>query len=144
MKRLALILLFVLPLLVNCRREPFNPQGIAPQPSEMGIYIAAPGSASTRADVGEEAAASADEYELHDLKVWVFKSVGHESVATLSLSGSQLPVSGQTRRYSVRVSREFARERPDVDVFVIGNSASIGCTLTESSTWEQINEATFP
>lgn len=142
-KRLALILLLMLPVLSGCRRESFTPQApVAVETSEMGIYVSAPGGEGSKADVGDVPSSEA-EYTLHELMLWVFTSEGHEKVATLSLGEGKLPLVGQTRRYGVTVSREFARHRPDVDVFVVGNGTSIGCTLDENSTWNEVNDAVF-
>ena len=132
----------LLPVLVGCRREPLAQAPASTGTSQMGIYVSAPGLEGGKGDVGDVSSSEA-EYTLHELKLWVFTSEGHEKVATLSLSGDKLPLVGQTRRYSVTVSQDFARRRPDVDVFAVGNGTAIGCTLNENSTWSEVNEAVF-
>lgn len=143
MKAFRFISLLLLLTLVSCRREPLPVEAVpVVEMPQMGIYIAAPEAAQTRADVGE-VPATEDESHLYDMKVWVFLSEGHEKIAYLNLSGSQLPAAGRTRRYAVSVSRDFARTRPDVDVFVLANATSIGCSLSEESSWEEVNSAVF-
>ena len=50
---------------------------------------------------------------------------------------------GGMRRYSLPVSRDFANQRPDVDVFVLANAESVASDLDEDSTWEDLNDAFF-
>ena len=91
--RLLILSAAVLPALWNCRREE------APAPArEMGIYIEAPGDGLSRADVGEVPSTDEAENLLHDMKIWVFTSDGHEKIAALNIAQSQLPVAGRTRR----------------------------------------------
>lgn len=143
MKAFRFISLLLFLALVSCRRQPLpvETEPVVEMP-QMGIYIAAPDAPLTRADVGDVPGTD-DESHLHDMKIWVYYSEGHEKIAALTLSGSQLPAAGRTRRYSVPVTREFARVRPDVDVFVLANAYSINCTLTEDATWEEVNNAVF-
>lgn len=136
--RLLILSAAVLPALWNCRREE------APAPArEMGIYIEAPGDGLSRADVGDVPSTDEAENLLHDMKIWVFTSDGHEKIAALNIAQSQLPAAGRTRRYVVPVTREFAAQRPDVDVFVFANAEGIGSSLTTDSDWDTVNEAVF-
>ena len=137
MKRLSLILLSVLLVIVACKRD-----DVASGEASLGIYIETPGEPFTRAEVGEVPGTTA-ENAVHNIQVWIFNSSTHELIESLSLSGSQLPSPGRVRRYELPVTTDFAREKPAVDVFAIANAASIGCTLDNTSTWEQVSDAVF-
>ena len=138
MRRILCITLAVLLAMTACNRTPLEISG-----AEFGIYLETPGlPASTKADEGP-VPGRAEENALHSIRVWVFTSEGHELVSTLALTGNQLPEPGRVRRYAIPISREFAQERPDVDVFAIANAASVGCNLDGGSTWEEINDALF-
>ena len=143
MKAFRFISLLLFLALFSCRREPLpvETEPVFEMP-QMGIYIAAPEDPQTRADVGDVPGTSVESH-LHDMKIWVFYSEGHEKIASLTLSGSQLPEAGRTRRYAVSVTRDFARTRPDVDVFVLANAASVNCSLTEDATWDEVNNTVF-
>ena len=139
MKNLRLILLSLLVLLAAaCRREIPH----VDRPS-LGITLEFPHYAVTRADEGEVPASEA-ENAIYDLKVWIFRSDSHEAVAQLITdSPMDFPQGGGVRRYALPVTSEFAVTRPKVDVFVLANSASIGCTLDANSPYEAVNEAVF-
>ncbi len=136
--RLLILSAAVLLSLWNCRREEE-----AVTAREMGIYIEAPGEGLSRADVGEVTSTDAAENLLHDMKIWVFTSDGHEKIAALNIAQSQLPAAGRTRRYVVPVTKEFAAQRPDVDVFVFANADVIGSFLNTDSDWDEVNDAVF-
>ena len=138
MKRLLLIS-FVLLLVTSpaCMRL-----ALEESDCELGVYIGCPSDASTKATVGD-VPGSTQENAVHSIFVWIFDSESHNLIDTLSLSGSQLPTPGRVRRYEISVTKEFAIERPRVDVFAIANAESIGCTLTGTATWEQVNDAVF-
>lgn len=108
----------------------------------LGVYIGAPGDPASRADEGEFPGTDV-ENAIHSLTVWVFESESHEPVGSLVLSGSQLPSPGTSRRYDMQVSRDFASRKPDVDVFALANAASVGCTLTASASWDEVDTAVF-
>jgi hypothetical protein len=111
----------------------------------MGIYVTCPGVLGTRANQGETPAAE-EEYIIHSLQIWLFTSEEHEPLYQLSLlNENELPAPGQTRRYAIPVESEFARTNPlpTIDVFALANGASVGSTLNESSSWEDLNIAIF-
>ena len=140
MARLRIIpLLLSLLALMACRQEP-RAEEDAP---ELGLYLECPGTPSeTKADEGE-VPGTADENALHSIRVWIFDSETHERISALHLTGNQLPSPGRVRRYAIPVSKDFARTRPDVDVFALANEASVGCTLDGAATWEEVNDAVF-
>lgn len=144
MRRLSLILLLFAVVLPGCRREPL-PGGDNATSREMGIYISCPGVAATRGNQGSTPA-SEEEFKLHTLQIWVFTSEGHELLHYLSLSDeSQMPAPGHTRRYVFQVEPEFARQNPlpEIDVFALGNAASVGVSLDGNSSWNILNETYF-
>jgi hypothetical protein len=138
MRRILSILLAALLVLTACNRTPLEVDQ-----AEFGIYLECPGlSPATKADEGPVPGRS-EENALHSILVWIFTSADHQLVTSLNLTGNQLPEPGRVRRYAIPVSREFAQERPDVDVFAIANAASIGCDLDETSSWSEVNSAVF-
>ena len=67
MKAFRFISLLLLLTLVSCRREPLPVETVpVVEMPQMGIYIAAPEAAQTRADVGE-VPATEDESHLYDI-----------------------------------------------------------------------------
>ena len=143
--RKNLFIWFLLPVvfLAACR-SPYEP----PVHPELSISISFPDNylPQTRSTVGE-APAEADENAIHDLAIWVFYSFGehaHEKVGSLLVDNTEdLPSAGGVRKYALEVSQAFMLERPQVDVFVLVNRASIGSSLTENSTYNEVNNAFF-
>lgn len=135
MKRLSLIFLLMLLAFTACKKL-----SVAGGEASLGIYIETPGEPFTRAEVGDVPGTTA-ENAVHNILVWIFDSDTHQLIDTLNLSGSQLPSPGRVRRYELPVSTDFAREKPAVDVFAIANAASIGCTLDNTSSWDDVNDA---
>ena len=138
MKRLVVILLvsICLPAAVqSCRRA--APEEEA---AELGLYFECPGVPEVTRASEYEFPGTAGESAIYSLRVWVFNHDTKALVAEpLFLSGSQLPAAGRVRRYSMPVSREFAKNPPRVDVFAVANGASVGCTLDENSTWDELD-----
>jgi hypothetical protein len=144
MKRFYLILLaalLILPATMACRRDPLAYTDEI-QDAELGLYIEAPGTPYTKAEIGD-VPGNAGENALHSLKVWIFTSEGHELVYMLNLEPSQFPSAGRVRRYAIPVSRDFASTKPNLDIFALANGESVGCALAEEATWDQLNDAVF-
>lgn len=145
MRRLSLILLLLTVVLPGCRREPLPDDGPQTKPEEMGIYISCPGVPGTRGSQGDTPAEQ-EEYKVHTLQIWIFTSEDHELLYYLPLEGEdELPAPGYTRRYAIPVESSFARRNPlpQIDVFALGNAASVGVTLDENATWETVNDTYF-
>lgn len=136
MKRLLFILMVSLLAVSACNRLYLHEE----DRNELGVYIQSPGEPATRAYEGD-VPGSEIENTLHSLAIWVFTSSSHELVGCLNLSEEQFPSPGRARRYSLAVTRDFARTKPDVDVFALANAASIGCGLDGNSIWEEVNDA---
>lgn len=113
---------------------------------ELSIAIVFPENfvPETRSTVGVVPAA-ADENAITDLAIWVFRSSGnHPKVGSILVDDAkELPAAGGIRKYALLVDQAFMLERPDVDVFVLVNRASICSQLTENSSWKEVNDATF-
>ena len=147
-KRFFIWLLLPLVILTSCNLIYDQPDTIGCP--ELSIAIEFPENfvPQTRATVGE-VPAEKDENAIHDLAIWVFYSNttgphAHEKVGSLLLNkAADLPSVGGVRKYALQVKQEFVRERLEVDVFVLVNRNSIGSTLTEDSTWEEVNGAEF-
>ena len=113
---------------------------------ELSIAIAFPENfvPETRSTVGT-VPAEADENAINDLAIWVFRSSeNHEKVGSILVDKeNELPAAGGIRKYALIVNQAFMLERPQVDVFVLVNRASIGSQLTKDSSWEEVNNALF-
>lgn len=79
----------------------------------------------TRADKGP-VVADALERAIHDLHIWVFKNSDGTLVGYLH--PSNVPETGAT--YMMAVSDEFAKEHPNVDVYVMANVSAGNCGLS--------------
>lgn len=138
-RRLIIWLSLPTVLLAACHRAD-SPVAQETEPT-IGITVEFPeGAVPAKADVGEVPASDL-ENAIHDLKIWVFNSTTLELVAQMETD--DLPVGGSVRKYALPVSRTFSINKPDVDVFVLANSASIASTLDASSTWGDLNAALF-
>ena len=129
--------------IIACRRESTN---TGTETHELGLFLSTPATTVTKASVGPVAPAPDADFEtaLHSLEVWVFESEGsHAPVAHRLLETGELPQPGRLQYYAVPVSADFARTRPDVDVFALANAASIGVQLDANSTWQDVKEAAF-
>ena len=127
-------------VLSGCRREVLsNPSPDAPT---LEIAIQFPYVPATKAG---ELAATALENKIHSLSIWVFRSEDHTRVGEplMLTDESQFPPSGGIGRYQFSVDWNFVNSHPDVDVFVLANAASIGCTLDASSDYDAITSAYF-
>lgn len=130
-------LLLVLP---GCRREVLsNPSPDAPT---LEIAIQFPYVPATKAG---ELAATALENKIHSLAIWVFRSEDHTPVGEplILTDESRFPPSGGIGRYRFNVDWNFVNTHPDVDVFVLANAASIGCTLDAASNYDAVSAASF-
>ena len=131
--RCAVVLLLLLP---GCHRDALS-SGLT-----LEIAIQFPFIPATKAG---ELAATYQENKIHNLAIWVFRSEEHTPVGEpLFLNDeADFPPSGGIGRYQFNVDWNFVNTHPDVDVFVLANAASIGCTLNASSTYDEIAAASF-
>lgn len=142
MRRLGFILALMLltGYLTACQHK----DNIDTEEPVIGITIDFPAYdySPTKGDVGQ-LPASTLENTLHSLMVWVFRSDDKSLVASRRLNEEDFPVGGGIRRYSLPVSEEFVSEKPDVDIFILANAASINAQLDENSSWTELNTAYF-
>lgn len=98
-----------------------------------------------RSDVGN-VNASFDESKITRLQIWIFENGTGNKVAYLDTEETSLLSVGEGAVYQIPVSDEFARNKPDVDVFVMANipSDGFGNKLDATSTREQVRTADIP
>lgn len=98
-----------------------------------------------RSDVGN-VNASFDESKITRLQIWIFENGTGNKVAYLDTQETSLLSVGEGAVYQIPVSDEFARNKPDVDVFVMANipSDGFGNTLDATSTREKVRTAVIP
>lgn len=141
MRRIALILLTAC-LMTACSHSKWEEGNGEYDGPTLGLAIEFPKTESSKSEVGELPAENL-ENALHSLSLWVFRSDDHSLITHRVLTEDEFPAGGGMRRYSLPVSREFANQRPDVDVFVLANAESITSSLNDDSTWDDLNDAYF-
>lgn len=136
-------LLLLAALVTGCRLYP-APQFDLPEEEEptLGLAIEFPRDYETRGEVGE-LPGTQYENELHSVGLWVFRSDDHSLVTSRTLAEDEFPVGGGIRRYSLPVSKDFANQAPDVDVFVLANAEAIDISLDEDASWATLNNLYF-
>lgn len=93
----------------------------------------------TRGDIGETVADS-EERAIDNLSIWVFE---HENGKLVGyLNPSEMPTT-ESKVYRITVSEAFAKERPNVDVYVMANvsTANSGISLDRNSSREDLENA---
>lgn len=141
--RIVISLLLAAGLLTACRlADPSLERGTDDITLGVSIEFPREEEAATKAEAGE-LPASALENELHSVALWVFRSDDHTLVTKRMLTEEEFPVGGGIRRYALPVSKDFANQVPPVDVFVLANQESLGLSLGEDATWEDLNNAYF-
>lgn len=152
------ILLLAL-LLGGCRRE--SALSSVEDMPKLSITLEIPAASGTKGDEGEVASEIEEENEIYDLKIWIFKhpKLGENTHVLIKYATSnsidpsdsklvkldELPQAGTAKKYAFSVDRSLATDdpRPTLDIFVLANSASIGCTLGEEASYEALTAATF-
>lgn len=139
--RMLIVCLLLTVLITGCERQPVLVENPVEDPV-LGVAIEFPRDYETRGEVGE-LPGTQYENDLHSVNLWVFRSDDHSLVTSRSLTEDEFPVGGGVRRYSLPVSKDFANQAPDVDVFVLANAASIGVSLEDNPTWDTLNSLYF-
>ena len=152
------ILLLAL-LLGGCRRE--SALSSVEDMPKLSITLEIPSAPGTKGDEGEVASEIEEENEIYDLKIWIFKhpKLGENTHVLIKYATSnsidpsdsklvkldELPQAGTAKKYAFSVDRSLATDdpRPTLDIFVLANSASIGCTLGKEASYEALTAATF-
>ena len=113
----------------------------------LTIYVYSPENPMlTRSDVGPVDATEA-ENKVTSLQIWIFESTSGNKVAYFEAKGTAdnavLNASEDGVRYQIPVSDDFAKNRPDVDVYVVANVESCGLSLGENTPWGDLQAATI-
>lgn len=109
--------------------------GADKKPVMLAIYVYAPEQAAaaqkkaaqTRGDVGEVDANPAAEGEIKSLKIWIYESESGDSVRYFETKDVAALNQGQGTTYQIPVSDDFAKNKPDVDVYVMANVTNANC-----------------
>ena len=100
-----------------------------------------------RSDVGNVNASQAENM-ITRLQIWIFENGTGNKVAYLDTQETSLLSVGEGAVYQIPVSDEFARNKPDVDVYVLANIPTEGYAsdskLDGNSTREQVRTAKIP
>ena len=108
--------------------------GADKKPVMLAIYVYAPEQAAaaqkkaaqTRGDVGEVDAIT-DEGTIKSLKIWIYESESGDSVRYFETKDVAALNQGQGTTYQIPVSDDFAKNKPDVDVYVLANVTHDNC-----------------
>ena len=109
--------------------------GADKKPVMLAIYVYAPEQAAaaqkkaaqTRGDVGKVDAITAAEGEIKSLKIWIYESESGDSVRYFETKDVAALNQGQGTTYQIPVSDDFAKNKPDVDVYVMANVTNANC-----------------
>lgn len=162
MKRIDYILLglcsmvFTLLLTTSCFSSDHDED--VDESAVLNIYVYAPENPlATRVDdpapdpVLDPVPAEAEENAIHQLQIWVFRRTT-TGVATNELIGyirktdaADLPSGEHPMIYQIDLShlKDFVREAPNVDVYVVANAAAVGLTGLDERTSRETLEKTM-
>lgn len=119
--------------------------GADKKPVMLAIYVYAPEQAAaaqkkaaqTRGDVGEVDANPAAEGEIKSLKIWIYESESGDSVRYFETKDVAALNQGQGTTYQIPVSDDFAKNKPDVDVYVMANVTNANCGVETDKNTER-------
>ena len=110
-----------------------GPKEATHQQPQLAIYVYAPEQASakrnaapTRGDVGEVNPVT-DEGTIKSLQIWVYEYESGAYVGYFSTDDVAALNEGRGSTYQIPVSDDFARNKPDVNVYVMANVTSDNC-----------------
>lgn len=99
------------------------------QPTMLTIYVYSPERPMlTRSDVGTFDATEA-ENKVTSLQIWIYDEVGNR-VGYLSTKETETLNQGEGAVYQIPVPDDFAKNKPNVDVYVMANVTSATCGIT--------------
>ena len=118
--------------------------GVSHKQAKLAIYVYAPEQAATakkhtaptRANEGEVDAIMG-EGTIDSLQIWIYESATGNYVGYFSTKDVTALNEGQGSTYQIPVSDDFARNKPDVNVYVMANVTSDNCgvgTLDKNTT----------
>ncbi len=123
MKRQKLIFPVLLPLLLllaACERKEIIPAETEEDMAELCVKIRTPKFNYTKA------ASSSEESVFKQLYIWVFLSETGECIGYITPKQDTHLQTENEDRYFIRISREIALAKPDVDIYVLGNHDALG------------------
>ena len=117
-------------LLTACSSSEDGGDGVAKQPT-LTIYVYSPERPAVpnrhaplrRAETGNVG----DESTIHRLQIWVYESENKALVGYLDTEDVTTLNMGEGATYQLPVSDDFAKNKPDVDVYVMANVTNANC-----------------
>lgn len=106
-----------------------------PQATYLTIYVYSPERPMLmRSEVGPVSAAAA-ESKVNKLQIWVFESGSGKKVGYLEKTDTEVLNGAAGATYQIKVDDDFARNKPQVDVYVLANvyDENCGTSFTETS-----------
>lgn len=120
-------------LLSACSSSEDGGDGVAKQPT-LTIYVYSPERPAVpnrhaplrRAETGNVETVG-DESTIHSLQIWVYESENKALVGYLDTEDVTTLNMGEGATYQLPVSDDFAKNKPDVDVYVMANVTNANC-----------------
>ena len=120
-------------LLTACSSSEDGGDGVAKQPT-LTIYVYSPERPAVpnrhaplrRAETGNVETVG-DESTIHSLQIWVYESENKALVGYLDTEDVTTLNMGEGATYQLPVSDDFAKNKPDVDVYVMANVTNANC-----------------
>ena len=120
-------------LLTACSSSEDGGDGVAKQPT-LTIYVYSPERPAVpnrhaplrRAETGNVETVG-DESTIHSLQIWVYESENKALVGYLDTEDVTTLNMGEGATYQLSVSDDFAKNKPDVDVYVMANVTNANC-----------------
>ena len=120
-------------LLTACSSSEDGGDGVAKQPT-LTIYVYSPERPAVpnrhapqrRAKTGNVETVG-DESTIHSLQIWVYESENKALVGYLDTEDVTTLNMGEGATYQLPVSDDFAKNKPDVDVYVMANVTNANC-----------------
>lgn len=142
------VLTYLIILLLTACSSSDDTEGTEKRQAMLTVYVYSPEHPLLiRSDVGN-VNASFDESKITRLQIWIFENGTGNKVAYLDTQETSLLSVGEGAVYQIPVSDEFARNKPDVDVYVLANIPTEGYAsdskLDGNSTREQVRTAVIP
>lgn len=106
------------------------------QPTMLTVYVYSPEHPMLiRAAVGD-VDASVAESKINKLQMWIFESGKGNLVGYLNTTATDALNSNEGATYQIAVDDDFARYKPNVDIYVLANvmNGNCGCAFNENST----------
>ena len=108
-------------------------QGVGKKSATLAVYVYAPEQAAakkkaplTRGDEGKVDAIT-NEGTINSLQIWIYESESGYYVGYFNTEDVAALNQGQGTTYQIPVSDDFAKNKPDVDVYVMANVTNANC-----------------